>query len=802
MNIPWFRAGAAVLAVLCAPVAAQQIPEVSITAQGFPPKTSEPCPVCLVAPLRMTLTRTGDLTHALNVHLETAGTATSGVDYVPVPPSMEIPAGASSLAFNILPLDDHLVEGPEVVEVRVRDAAIYNAGTPSSAMGVIGDDEQDAPAERLDITVPAHGDIFPSGVGSIRLEALGVSVTREIDMPVEFLANGVVIGQSNPPVFDRMPIPWLPRVHDFKWDAPADGTYTLTARVPATAAGAGGGGVAALESPPVLIRVGEGSETAVVSIIATSRVAEEDSAPTMRPVRYHGVFTISRTGSTTNAQPFYLHVSGTATPGTDYTALPLMGSIPAGAVSTTVTVDAIPDNLAEPLETVIAEVSGCPPDGIRAPCFLLEVDPAHQRDTVLIRDDGITTASLQITAPPKGAHFATGSPVVIDATALDAAGGITRVDFYAGNTKIGTSELFFLVPPPPGEPIYHTFTWNSAPAGTHVLTARAISLSGAPVSSPPVTITVGGNALPAVQITSPGNGAQIPEGQPVHVVVEATDPDGYTDTAEFYANGHKLGEVTLQFLVPPPPGETQTFDFAWNGAPPGTHVLSARVRDDDGSWGTSPPVTIVVTPENALPVITVHARDAFAVEPTASTPANTASFLLRRHGPTADALGVNYTMHGTATNGVDYTALNGFATFPAGEATTLVTLTPLADNLVEQREKAIFQLELQFDDGPERYRLGLRRRAIAVIADRSWFVQHAVDDVCSPLGDGHFHLCFPAAAAVAPLFRIEATDNFLQWETVHEGASADDALHFVDPDTPGLLRRFYRMAPETNAAGP
>jgi len=797
MKTPWFRAGAA-LAVLSAPVAAQQIPSVSITAHGFPAKTAEPCPVCLVAPLTLTLTRTGDLTQALNVHLETAGTATSGADYIPVPSPVEIPAGHASITFNILPLDDHLAEGPEVIEVKVRDAALYNAGTPASAMGVIGDDERDAPPERLDITAPKNGDSFPSGVSSIRLEALGVSVTREIDLPVEFLANGAVIGQSNPAGFGRPPVPWLPRVHEFLWNAPADGTYTLTARAPVTPDAAG----TALVSPPVQIRVGAGNAVPVVSLIATSRVAEEDSAPAMRPMRYRGEFTISRTGGTAHAQPFYLHVSGTATPGADYTAIPFAGSIPAGAVSTTVTVDALPDNLAEPLETVLAAVSGCPPDGIMAPCYLLEVDPAHQRDTVLIRDDGITTASLQITAPPPGAHFAAGQPVVMDATALDLQGGITRVDFYAGNARIGSSELFFFAPPPPGEPVYHTFTWNGAPAGTHVLTARALSLSGAPVSSPPVTITAGGNALPAGHITSPSGGAHIPEGQPVHLVVKATDPDGYTGAAEFYANGHKLGEVTLNFLVPPPPGETQTFDFAWNGAPPGTHVLSARVRDDDGAWGTSQPVSIVVTPENALPVITVQARDALAVEPTAATPANTASFLLRRHGTTAGALGVNYSLHGTATNGADYTALSGFATFAAGEATTMVTLTPLADNLVEHREKAIFQLELQFDDGPERYRLGLRRSAIAVIADRPWFVQHPAHDVCSPLGDGHFHLCFPAAAAVAPLFRIEATDNFLQWETVHESASADDALHFVDPDTPGLLRRFYRMAPETHAAGP
>lgn len=794
MKTTWFRTGAALAAFSCAAVA--QVPTVSISAAGFPVKTAEPCPVCLVAPIRLTLTRTGTVSHPLNVHLQIGGTATSGVDYIALPTPMTIPAGHASVSFNVFPLDDHLAEGPEVVAISVRgDTALYNAGVPSRVLGVIGDDEAGAPSERLDVMPPENGAAFPAGVSSIRLRALGVSVTREIDQPVEFLADGVVIGQSSPLQFGRPPIPCLPREdHEFVWPHPANGHYVITARTPAYAG-------PWLESAPIHITVGNANTRPVISLITTARVAEEDSSPTMRPMRLRGEFTISRTGSTVNAQPMYLYVSGTATPGTDYHALPIMVTIPAGAASVAVPVDAIPDHRTEPLETVIAEVSNCPPGDILPPCYDFDINPVQARDTVLIRDDGVTTASLEITAPQRGENFAATQGVNINATALDVHGGITRVDFYAGDTKIGTSELLFFAPPQPAQPIYHSFFWDPAPLGRHVLTARAISVSGVPVISLPVTITVGGNRLPAVQVTAPADGAQIPSGHPVNITVQATDPDGYTDTAEFYANGHKLGEVTLNFLVPPPPGENQTFTWLWTDAPPGTHILSARARDDTGAWGTSPPVTVVVTAPDALPVITVHPLDPFAVEPAGGLPANTASFRFRRHGSTAGTLSVNYTMHGTATNGMDYVSLNGFATFAAGTSITFVILTPLADNLTEHREKVILQLEPQFDDGPERYRVGLRRRAIALIADRSWVVAHPVHDVCSPLGDGHFHICFPAPAAAAPLFRIEATDNFRQWETVHEAASVEEALHFVDPDTPDLQRRFYRMAPDT-ASGP
>jgi hypothetical protein len=314
-----------------------------------------------------------------------------------------------------------------------------------------------------------------------------------------------------------------------------------------------------------------------------------------------------------------------------------------------------------------------------------------------------------------------------------------------------------------------------------------------------VTITVGGNQAPHGSITSPAAGAQIPSGTPVEITAAATDPDGYVDFAEFFADGHKLGDVHLNFFVEPPPGETQTFSFSWMDASPGNHVLSVRFRDDDGATGVTAPVNITVTVEDGLPVITVVAADPFAVEPTAALPANTATFRLRRSGSTAAALSVNYSLSGSATNGVDYTRLTGGATFAAGESSAPVIVTPLADNLAEGRETVILNVEPQFDDGPERYHVGYHHRAAAVIADASWHPPDPGDLHCSPVGDGLFHLCFPAAPAAA--FRIEASEDFLNWETVQEGAAVDGALHFVDPDAVNLRKRFYRMA-EDPGAGP
>jgi hypothetical protein len=49
----------------------------------------------------------------------------------------------------------------------------------------------------------------------------------------------------------------------------------------------------------------------------------------------------------------------------------------------------------------------------------------------------------------------------------------------------------------------------------------------------------------------------------------------------------------------------------------------------------------------------------------------------------AVALIVNYTVGGTATNGVDYTTIPGSITIPAAQTTATQVIAPLQDNVVE-----------------------------------------------------------------------------------------------------------------------
>ena len=87
-----------------------------------------------------------------------------------------------------------------------------------------------------------------------------------------------------------------------------------------------------------------------VTVSATDSAAAENPPDT-------GTFTVSRTGSTTTALTVYYTVSGTATTGSDYTALPGSVTIPAGSSSATITVTPINDTTVENPEAVVVTVS-------------------------------------------------------------------------------------------------------------------------------------------------------------------------------------------------------------------------------------------------------------------------------------------------------------------------------------------------------------------------------------------------------------------------------------------------------------
>ena len=87
--------------------------------------------------------------------------------------------------------------------------------------------------------------------------------------------------------------------------------------------------------------------------------------------------------------------------------------------------------------------------------------------------------TVSLTSPANGATFAAPAAVTLSATATDADGTITKVEFFQGTSLINTDTV---------SP--YSFNWTGVPAGGYTLTAKATDNLGAVTTSIPVSITV------------------------------------------------------------------------------------------------------------------------------------------------------------------------------------------------------------------------------------------------------------------------------------------------------------------------
>jgi subtilase family serine protease len=88
---------------------------------------------------------------------------------------------------------------------------------------------------------------------------------------------------------------------------------------------------------------------------------------------------------------------------------------------------------------------------------------------------------------------------------------------------------------------------------------------------------------------------------------------------------------------------------------------------------------VTVDCATAKPDVSIVASDPSATEAGRTT----GTFTVARTGSTSASLTVLYTVGGTATPGLDYTALSGSVVIPAGASAAPIVVTPILDKLVE-----------------------------------------------------------------------------------------------------------------------
>jgi beta-glucanase (GH16 family) len=92
--------------------------------------------------------------------------------------------------------------------------------------------------------------------------------------------------------------------------------------------------------------------------------------------------------------------------------------------------------------------------------------------------------TVSITSPTNNATFTPASTIIINATAADADGTVSQVDFYNGATLLGTDNT-----------APYSYTWTNVAAGNYIITAKATDNSTAVTTSSAVNVNVVSTSL-------------------------------------------------------------------------------------------------------------------------------------------------------------------------------------------------------------------------------------------------------------------------------------------------------------------
>ena len=155
-----------------------------------------------------------------------------------------------------------------------------------------------------------------------------------------------------------------------------------------------------------------------------------------------------------------------------------------------------------------------------------------------------------------------------------------------------------------------------------------------------------------------------------------------------------IGRVTIPANV----GQTNVFVRPiQDGISEGTETVTVTLVETNGYLIEPSQLSATMLIKDSPILVAIYPYNSAAVETNGppGSPTVVGQFFLTRTDDTGiyPAMGLRYTMSGTASNGVDYAFLSGVFTFGAGESFTNLDVVPLNDTLVEGIETVILTLQ-------------------------------------------------------------------------------------------------------------
>lgn len=327
---------------------ANKVLTISKTADAAEPGTNGGFSVSLPAGLT--------LTEDVTVNYTIAGTATAGTDYAALSGTAIIPAGQNSVSIPVAVINDQLLEVTETVTATLTGGTSTNFTFTASGSATVNitDDESSTPANLIlsiskdnDAAEPAtHGGFIVSLPAGLRTsEAITVqytvSGTATANTDYTALSGTVVIpaGQNGAAI----PV-------TVANDNSIEGTETVTAIL----SGGTSTSFTFTGTTAAMVNIADDDDVATNRVLSITKLNDAAEPSTAGRVSFALPAGITATQDIT----VNYTISGTATPGADYAALPGTATILAGRDNVTIPVSVIDDQLIETLETVTITLTG------------------------------------------------------------------------------------------------------------------------------------------------------------------------------------------------------------------------------------------------------------------------------------------------------------------------------------------------------------------------------------------------------------------------------------------------------------
>ncbi|WP_443943537.1 Calx-beta domain-containing protein [Pedobacter sp. AW1-32] len=605
-----------------------------------------------------------------------AGTAAEGADYTAIATkTVTIPAGETSVTLNIGTLADDVVEGTENVSLTLTSSnnPTVTLGNTNASINIFDNTES-----IVTVTATADG-AEPATPGEFTFTLSNVSTT---DTRVSFSISGSATSGADYTALPTtitipagqksitLPVPVLN-------DNVVEGTETVILTMnPATS----NPSISASTTPAIVNITDSGSS---IATITAGTNGNENGLQ-------KGTFEVTLSNISSTDTQLTFELSGTATEGSDYTAITKTVTIPAGTTTATIDIPVLADALVEGTETVIATLvaSGNPLITVsKVPATITIADnntASLSISTATNVNEWAGTATFTVTLNNAVQNAFTVDYTTVDGTAIagaDYTATVGTLTFPAGSAA-GTA-LTFTVPVindklvEPSETFSATISNVSGGLVTIATATATTSILDDDTAVAMVAAGVDGNE------SGPKNGT---------FIVTLSNPSS-TDTKITFelggtASALDYGPVTTTVIFPA--GETTAtiqIPVLTDNLVEGNETITVKLLSTDNSAITvnASLATINIIDANTATVTVAATAD--GAEP--NTPGQ---FTFTLSTPSSTDTQVTFTVGGTATPGSDYTALPATITIPAGQTSIALSVPVLDDNIQEGTETVVLTM--------------------------------------------------------------------------------------------------------------